>query len=98
MSYEVRVWCENGDLMGYATVEGCLFMVADADRDSGYYLFEGEPFEFMSPSQAESYAREWAQAYLEWLEETCACWDANDSESGHCGVMSDHGYSIQICA
>jgi hypothetical protein len=89
MITEFRVWCENGDLVGLATVEGTSLSVNDADRSSGYFWFEGEPFVFESAEAADNYARDWAHDYIEWLDTQCPC------EEGSCGVFTDHGYSLQ---
>lgn len=96
MSYEVRVWHEDDTLMGVAEVEPrgrLLWQVtfSEVGRDSGYaWPVAG----FSNEQTAESYARKWAEGYLEWLDEQCDCW-ANDMLS--CGVMTRHGFSIQYC-
>lgn len=91
MSFEARVWCENGDLLGYATVEGCTFTVDEADEDSGYLWFGGEPSEFEYSSDAERYAKEWATSYMEHWQEQCDCGTSD------CGALTLHGILTQYC-
>lgn len=99
-SFEVRVWCEDGTLMGYAMVysdativadNGASFRVAEADENSGYYWFAGESQSFTHTDAAELYAREWAEGYADWCREYCTC------GTGDCGAMFEHGISIQYC-
>lgn len=93
--YEIRVWCENGDLVGYATVQrrpvviesGYYSMtVQEAPSNSGYVW---PAFGFATYDEAVAYAREWAEGLAQWTRETCVCFDAD------CGVMSEHGISVQ---
>ena len=96
MSYEVRVWHEAGDCMGVAEVtqDGQLWAVTvtDAEPDSGYAW----PVTHHSTKQlAEMYAKGWADDYLNWLDDNCS--DCQRFMESGCGVLSDHGYSIQYC-
>lgn len=94
MSYEVRVWCEDGTLMGVAMVDSGTRTVdiTDAVPDSGYAW--GEVPWNGDESEAEAYAREWADGYAEWCRDTCECGFTDAAESD-CGVMFEHGISIQ---
>jgi hypothetical protein len=92
MMIEYRVWCENGDLLGYAEVNGDHFAVADADPDSGYAWFAAEGgTTFASGYMAQSYARDWGEAYAAYWRDRCDC------ETSDCGVMNPHGIYIQVC-
>lgn len=97
MSYEVRVWNENGDLQGYATVEqrGALWFmeVHDVDPHSGY---EWPETPHSTRQLAETYAKGWAEGLLEWLTEGCGCWEL-EPYNGCDAVEDDHGYHIQYC-
>lgn len=88
MSYEVRVWCEDGTLLGVATVEDTEFVVDEVSPDSGY---DWGPYEFSSPAVAEEYARQWAESYVDCLQRTCDCGESD------CGAIHPHGISIQYC-
>jgi hypothetical protein len=94
MSYEVRVWLEDGTLLGVAEVivqddDNTVVMFSEADQASGY-LWEDQ--RFLRAFTAERYAREWAESYADWLQRTCDCdWPYTET----CGIMSEHGISIQ---
>lgn len=90
MSYEVRVWSEDGTLMGYAEVKGTAIEYFDIPPESGYAWSD---FTFTAPYEAEAYAREWADGYADWCRETCPC----GHEDGDCGVIHEHGISIEYC-
>ena len=92
MSYETRVWCEDGTLMGVAEVEShpgkSIVSISEADPSSGYAWADT-----VHPSawSSEDYAREWAEGYADWCRENCTC------GTDDCGVLSEHGISIQYC-
>ena len=94
MSFEARVWCENGDLLGYAEVteiddSGMGFVTfEEVDPDSGYALHDAE---FRSLSAAERYAKAWAAGYEEYWQAQCNCGTSD------CGIMSLHGILVQYC-
>lgn len=97
MSYEVRVWYEDGTLMGVAEVEShpgkSIVSISEVDLSSGYAWADT-----VHPSawSAEDYAREWAKDYADWCRKNCPCGSADAAESD-CGVMYEHGISIQYC-
>lgn len=86
---EIRVWIEDGTLLGYAEIEaGGSFrvVVQDAPEESGYANWD---YGFGTRAEAESYAREWAKGLAEWAQETCGSGDED------CGVLEPHGVSVQ---
>lgn len=91
--YEVRVWSEDGTLMGYAEIEdgSSIITFSDVDPHSGYAW---DDVSICSGRyDAEAYAREWADGYADWCRETCPC----GHEDGDCGVTHEHGISIEYC-
>jgi hypothetical protein len=91
MSFEARVWCENGDLLGFAEVvperDGWSVSVNGCDESSGY-CWPDTPFQW--EQEAVDYAKEWAQGYWEYWQERCDCGTSD------CGVLEPHGISIQF--
>jgi hypothetical protein len=91
MSFEARVWCEDGDLLGYVEVirndyGKYVVEVTDADPDSGY-LWNDSYFE--SEVAAERHAKHWAGQYEECWQDQCYCGESD------CGVMYLHGIYVQ---
>lgn len=95
-TFEVRVWCEDATLIGYATVQrrqvivesGRYSMnVEDAPSNSGYLW---PAFGFETRDAAESYAREWAEGLRDWAQEACGC---DDNDCTHIQVCRD-GYTV----
>jgi hypothetical protein len=90
MSFEARVWCENGDLLGYAVVEpheqGFSVNYHDVDPDSGYAWSESVwEYAYL----AEDYAKEWAASYEEYWQAQCDCGTSD------CGALTLHGIFVQ---
>jgi hypothetical protein len=79
---EVRVWCEKGDLIGYATVASASNLLAathppgffrvefHAPRDSGYAWPD---LGFGARPEAEDYARQWAESLMDWARRAWPC-------------------------
>lgn len=76
--------------MGCAEIDESNNMITwyDVDPSSGY-AWSPMPIEFLS--DPEQYMREWAEDYADWCREYCTC------GTGDCGVMYEHGISIQYC-
>lgn len=92
MSFEARVWCENGDLLGYAVVEphesGFSIEYCDVDPDSGFaWATSVWGYEHV----AEDYAKWWASRYEAYWQAQCDCGTSD------CGIMSLHGIHVQYC-
>lgn len=99
--FEARVWLENGDLVGYAEVirtsNGWQSVIVHTDypKSSGWesgqriYSVRG-----MAPQLAQSYAKSVAQQLAYRLRAQCLCEEVGDFA---CGVLHEHGVSLQIC-
>lgn len=90
MTYETRVWFEDGTLMGVMEVVplGKRWNVhtSEVDPSSGYAWPD---LDFRTKEFAEDYARDWGAGYADHLREQCACGTSD------CGAMREHGISIQ---
>jgi len=88
--FETRVWTESGDLVGAYSVE----------RAGGWHNVlrtDGERFGSFRGAQAEYRARNRAvEVAAELADETRAACPADDHD--RCGVLAEHGISLQICA
>lgn len=98
MSFEAHVWCENGDLLGWAEVghgEIGYYVIFHVCPDDGpewserVIDFTTELGMRQAASEAEDYAKHWAAAYEEYWQAQCTCGESD------CGVMTLHGIYVQ---
>ncbi|SNS50142.1 hypothetical protein [Actinacidiphila glaucinigra] len=90
-THEVRVWRENGDLMGHWEVEpvkGGTFLVTQREG----YERDAES-RFTSLWSAWQYAQGCAEMHAQMLREECA--ESGYCDGDDCGVMHEHGISVQ---
>ncbi|MFJ2814376.1 hypothetical protein [Streptomyces sp. NPDC087294] len=84
---EVRVWRENGDLMGLWEVEAQATGRVLVTQRKGYE--RDAESRFTSLSSAWQYAQGCAQMHAQTLREECDCGEDD------CGVLHEHGISVQ---